>query len=162
MSEASKIKVLTGLVVILIIVNVISLGYIWCGAPAWSQHGHRGGRGPAGLVPQELQFDARQQAQFETLRGEHHAAMQAIGDQDRKLHDELFRSLTTGADTSAYADSLIHRIAMLRIENEQITYKHLAEVRRICSPAQRQKFDKMIADAMAQNARGQGPPDRRP
>lgn len=161
MSEMPKIKALTTLVVVLVIVNVLSLGYIWYGYRPGADRGPRDGRGPGGLVLKELQFDQKQQEEFEKLRNEHHTAMRSIGEQERTLHDELFRSLSRGSDTSDYADSLIHRIAMLRIENEQITYRHLAQVRRMCTPEQQQKFDEMIAETMAKNARGQGP-DRRP
>ena len=157
MTEAPKIRVLTILVVLLIVLNIGSLGYIWHEHYIGHDRGPRDGHGPGGLVIKELQFDERQQAEFEKLRNEHHTAMRNIGEQDRALHDELFRSLSRSGDTSAYADSLIHRIATLRVENEQITYRHLAEVRRICTPAQQRRFDEMIAEAMARHERDGGP-----
>lgn len=157
MSEAPKIKVLTILVAVLILLNIGTLGYIWY-SRSRADHGPRDGRGPGGLVIKELQFDAKQQEAFERLRNEHHEAMKKIGEENRQLHDELFRSLGRGSDASTYADSLIHRIAMLRIENEQITYRHLAQVRQLCTPQQQQRFDAMIAEAMAQRDRDQGPP----
>lgn len=157
MSEAPKIKVLSVLVGVLILLNVVSLGYIWWGHSTRHEGGPREGRAPAGLVIKELQFDPKQQDEFEKLRNEHHTAMVTIGEQDRALHDELFRSLGRSSDTSAYADSLIHRIAMLRIENEQITYRHLAQVRQMCTPVQQQRFDAMIAEAMARHEREGGP-----
>lgn len=157
MSEAPRIRVLSILVAILVILNVISLGYIWYAHGPMAEHGPRDGHGPGGLVIKELGFDQKQQEVFEKLRNEHHSAMRSIGEQDRALHDELYRSLARSSDTSAYADSLIHRIAMLRIENEQLTYRHLALVRRMCTPAQQQRFDEMIAEAMARHERREGP-----
>ncbi len=157
MSEAPKIKVLTILVVLLILLNAASLSYIWY-SHAGGAGGPRDGRAPGGLVIKELQFDQKQQEAFEKLRDEHHESMKAIGERNRQLHDELFHSLTAGRDTAAYADSLIRQIAMLRIENEQITYRHLAQVRQLCTVQQQQRFDAMIAEAMAKKERDQGPP----
>lgn len=161
MNDQSKIKLLTGLVITLVVLNIAVLGYMWFAPHGGRPGGPRDGRAPGGLVIKELKFDESQQKQFESLRNDHHSAMVKIGEASHHLHDQLFNSLATANDTSALADSLISEIAKLEIEKEKITYHHLRLVRQMCNPGQQKTFDDMIAKAMAKNHREDGPPPPR-
>ncbi|MCW3126772.1 MAG: hypothetical protein JWO03_2430 [Bacteroidetes bacterium] len=161
MNDQTKIKVLGGLVALLVILNISMLGYMWFAPNGGRPGGPRDGRGPAGLVIKELKFDDAQQKQFEKLRDEHHGAMMKIGERERHLHDEFFKTLSDPNESSATVDSLITEILNGQKEREQITYHHLALVRQMCNPGQQKTFDNMIAKAMGENRREEGPPPPR-
>ena len=153
MNDSSKIKMLYGLVAILVIINMSVIGFMLMHRPP-----HGDGRGPGGLIIREFKFDEAQQKKFKLLKRDHHAAMMRIGDQEHDLHNALFRSLSdTNAVSIALADSLIREIAAGEIEKETITYRHLSEVRQMCTPMQQKTFDDMIAKAMAHKPDGPPP-----
>jgi hypothetical protein len=135
MKDSSKIKMLYGLVAILVIINAGVIGFIFT---------HRPPRGfPAERVIHELQFSKEQTKEFEKLKGEHHDALAKVHEQSRALHDLLFAQLSTGATDHSIADSAINAIGENTKIDESITYNHLAQLRKICSPEQQKKFDEM-------------------
>jgi Spy/CpxP family protein refolding chaperone len=164
MNDSSKIKLLAGLVVALVIINVSMMGYLWFAPHGPGERGGpRDGRGPAGLVIKELKFDDKQREQFEKLREEHHASMMEIDKASHQLHNQLFKSLGNSADSSRQhlSDSLIAEIAKQDISRETITFHHLSEVRKLCNPEQQKLFDDMIAKASERRPEGPPPPRER-
>jgi protein CpxP len=145
MNDHTKIKLLTIAVSILIGVNVAIVCMVWSRPhpPRPERHG------PSAEIIRELDFQGEQLRQFEQLRDEHHQAMMAIEEKGRHTHDALFGLIKTGQDSSALADSLINEIAADRKQIESVTYHHIAQVRKICSPEQQKKFDAIIVNLMA-------------
>jgi Spy/CpxP family protein refolding chaperone len=163
MTDSSKIKLLVGTTVLLIILNVIIVGFIWFGAHA--PRPLRDGRGPgpdrAELIIHELKLDETQRKQFEQLRDEHHHIIMAVNEKDRRTHQALFDLVKNGQDNTAASDSLINEIAENKKQIEQATYHHLAEVRKICTPEQQKIFDDIIINLFRRGPDGP-PPGRRP
>ncbi len=160
MTDSSKIKLLAGTTVLLILLNVVVIGLMWFGPH------HRPGMGPgpghdrAEVIIHELKFDDAQRRQFEQLKDQHHSIMMAIDEKDHKTHDALFELIKNGQDSTAAADSLINEIAQNKKQIELATYHHMAQVRRICTAEQQKKFDEIIINLMTH--RGEGPPPGRP
>lgn len=159
MNDLSKIKLLTGTTIVLIVLNIAVVSFIWFGHPP---HPGMGGPGPdrAEMIPHELKFDDTQRKQFDQLRQEHHQLMETINQRDRNTHEALFELIKGGQDNSTTADSLIAEIANNRKESEAATYHHLAKLRKICTPEQQKIFDDIILNLFKHGP--QGPPPPRP
>lgn len=149
MSDLSKIKWLTGFVVLLIVVNVATLGTLW-----YRPHPpHRQGGGPPpDMLREELNLTKDQEQQYDQLRRAHRQKIDAIHKQSRELHDLFFEQLRTAQTSGGTADSLINLMAANSSENEKATFAHLMSVRKICSPEQQRHFDDVIADIMKRQA----------
>ena len=159
MNDSSKIKWLTGTTVLLILLNIVVVGYMWLG------HQHRPDRrGPgsdrAEVIICELKLDEAQRSQFEKLREEHHHTVMSVNERDHDTHKALFDLLKNGKDDKAAADSLINEIAENRKQIEHATYIHLAKLRQICTPEQQKIFDDIIFKLFS--GRPEVPPPPRP
>jgi protein CpxP len=158
MNDSTKIKWLTGTTVLLILLNVVVVGFLWFG-----HHPPRPDRmGPGAdrseVIIHELKLDDTQRKQFEQLRDEHHHTMMTINDKDRHSHEALFDLIKNGKDNTVAADSLINEIAENRKQIEHATYVHLAQVRRICSPEQQKIFDDIVIKLFRRGPEGPPPP----
>jgi Spy/CpxP family protein refolding chaperone len=156
MNDSSKIKLLYGIVAILIVLNISVIGFIT------THHPHRPGGVPhaAEAVVRELQFTPEQQKQFDILKTAHHNALEPVHEQGKRLHDAMFAQLSDGRVTGPVADSLIDAIGENVKLEEQITYRHLAQLRKVCTPEQQKKFDEILLQAM-KGGRDIGPPPQR-
>ena len=155
MNDSSKIKLLTGTTVLLILLNVIIVGFMWLGPHP--PHPDRAG-GPASIIIRELNLDDAQRLQFEKLKDEHHHIMMSTNEKERHTHDALFDLIRKGQDSTAASDSLINEIIQDKKQIEIATLHHLAEVRKICRPEQQKKFDDIIIHLFARRPEGPPPP----
>jgi len=164
MNDSSKIKLLAGTTILLIILNVVIVGFMWFGPhPPRPMRPGMGGPVPdrSEVIIHELKLDDAQRKQFEQLRDEHHHIMMAVNEKDRRTHQALFDLIKNGQDNSAVSDSLINEIAENRKQIEHATYHHLAQVRKICTPEQQKIFDDIIINLFRRGPDGP-PPGRRP
>lgn len=145
MDNLLKIKLLTSTTVILIVLNVGLLSFMWFRPP------HRFGPDDH-VILHELGFNDTQRKQFDKLKQEHHKAVVSINEKDHQLHDALYGLIRQRQDSTAKADSLINEIALNKKQIETITYHHLAQVRKICAPAQQHKFDDLVINIIVHRA----------
>lgn len=99
---------------------------------------------PKRMVIERLGLDEGQVERYEALIAQHRAA---IGEKDgaiRAARTALFMDLREG--NAAYRDSLITVITDLQASVERIHYDHFADVRALCRPDQRPKFDALIGE----------------
>jgi Spy/CpxP family protein refolding chaperone len=164
MNDSSKIKLLAGTTILLIVLNIVIVVFIWFGPhPPRPTHQETGGPGPdrAEVIIHELKLDDAQRMQFEQLRDEHHHIIMNVNDKDRHTHQALFDLVKNGQDNSGTSDSLINEIAENRKQIEHATYDHLERLRKICTPEQQKIFDDIIINLFRRGP--DGPPQgRRP
>ena len=153
MNDSSKIKLLTGTTVLLILLNVAIVSFMWL-APHPPRPDRAGG--PASIIIRELNFNDVQRQQFEKLKEEHQHIMRSTNEKERHTHDALSNLIREGQDSTAASDSLINEIIQDKKRIEIATFHHLAEVRKICRPEQQKKFDNIIINLFAR--RPEGPP----
>ena len=114
--------------------------------------------GPSHFLVKELGFDDTQSEKLQELGKKHHHRMRNLEEELRGLKDELFKGLS---DTSL-RDVNIDSIATLIGEKEAVkdleVYRHFNEVQKLCNENQKEKFSKIIKDALWRGAREQGPP----
>ena len=158
MNDSSKIKLLTGTTVLLILLNVVIVGFMWFGP-----HPPRPDRpgGPGALIIDKLKFDDNQRKQFEELKDEHQKSIRAINDRDHKVHQALFDLIRNGQDSTSASDSLINEIAQNKKQIEAATFHHLVQLRKVCTPDQQKQFDGFVLD-LFEHRQGPPPPGGRP
>lgn len=138
----TKQRLLTIAVIVLLLLNGITVALLLKGH-------HR----PDGLLPEDrpklmvierLGFDEGQVEHYEALITAHRTA---IGEKDaaiRTARTALFMDLQEG--NNAHRDSLVAVVTDLQASVERIHYDHFADVRALCRPDQRPKFDALIGE----------------
>lgn len=131
----------------------------------WVKPGHMDGPGrgeqPRNMVISKLKFSDEQVKQYDALIALHQDAMHRLHREAMDSRTQLFATLSNPSQNSATSDSLAAIIAGCQKKIELVTYNHFAEVRKICTDAQKAEFDKIIADVIKQmngNQRGGPPP----
>lgn len=135
---------LTTAVIALLFLNFGTLGFLIFRRPP-----HRAG--PDRLdrhIVEQLQLDAAQRQQFETLKQAHHRQMlvneQAYADALRNYFD-LLRQDTLVA---AKRDSLQGVLTRIQNERASVTFQHFADLKALCTPEQKPRFEALLPELM--------------
>jgi Spy/CpxP family protein refolding chaperone len=148
-------------IVVLLIINIGTLGFMWV------QHGHigppppRGGEDVALFLTHELMFSKDQEKQFELLRTAHHEGVEQIQHGGRSLHDRFFDLIQQPTPDTLLVQQMADSIAAIQKEIELLTFHHFQKVRAICTPEQQKKFDEIIDEALRMMAPRPPGPNRR-
>jgi hypothetical protein len=141
MEESKKIKSLWLAILGLIVLNVSVLG--------WISFGNKTGQPPNEPIPpyeipKRLGFDESQKMAFENIKNEHFKRVRPIRNHIRMLKEKLWEDVKNDTPN----DSLLKvQIVILGNEiqlNEYETFKHLQDIRKICTVQQKQIFDTEI------------------
>jgi len=151
MKSIEKSTFLTGIIVLLLFLNLGIVAFLWM-----NQHEPRAeGRPDVGrFLIDELKMNEQQQAQYEELKEEHHNKIEHLQQQDRELHDRFFDLLRTPSADSLTIETLADSMAANRKQIEIATYQHFQKVRAICNAEQQKKFDAVTRQML----RMMGPP----
>jgi len=153
----NNVRFLKIALVIMVLINIVTIGYLWIGRPGGGMQAHDAGdnRGPFRFLCDKLQLDPKQVSTYEELRNEHHNAVvkyQEHSHQLRDLYFALMQSLPIDSmKVKQYADS----IAADQKQIELLTFYHFTKLRAICNPEQQKIFDNVIGDALKMMS---GPP----
>jgi periplasmic protein CpxP/Spy len=141
-----KTKVLIAVIIALLVLNSATLVFLWMQRPPRPASGNLQARDPGQVLSQQLGFSREQQLRFDTLRTAHHGQMVVYGDSLKRLKDSLFTLLLRR--DSVNAASLFAAIGSVHQKVEQVTFDHFQQVRSLCTPEQRQKYDRMLYNAL--------------
>ncbi len=143
------------LLIFLIIVNGFFLyNYLGTG----EKNAPNGQERPEDFLVQELGFDASQNEQFLALGEAHHQRMKGLSEDIRGLKDELFKGLSDVSLKNVNTDSIAGLIGEKEAAKDLEVYRHFNLVQELCNDEQKEKFSKIIKDALRRGARDQGPP----
>ena len=148
------------LLIFLIVVNAFFL-YNYLGSGVKDQE-TKERKPPGSFLVKELGFDDAQKDQFIALTREHHQKTRRILDEVRVLKDELFMGLSDASLESVNTDSIASLIGENEKRKELLTFEHFSEVQKLCNAEQKQKFSKIIKDALRRVSRDEGPHEGRP
>lgn len=157
-------------IIVLLLLNLGTLGYLFMGNKRPMHGPPPGHEGPAGLIIERLQLDEEQQQKFEEQRFEHQSKIRAVRKESGELHDALFSLLKNEAIDSIKKDSLQNAIRLVEIKKDEITFEHFQQLKSILKPEQLPLFDGLIEEIgrrLTDNAPGGGrrdgppPPHRR-
>lgn len=144
------------LLLFLIVVNAFFLyNYLGSGEKA-EQPEQR--KPPGAFLVKELGFDDAQKEEFRTLTRAHRRAMRGISDEIRELKDELFSGLSDVSLDGTNTDSIATLIGEKEAAKDLEVLRHFKQVQELCNDKQKEKFSKIINDALRRGGREQGPP----
>ncbi|GAB4343292.1 MAG: hypothetical protein Kow0037_31300 [Calditrichia bacterium] len=147
MDLQNKNKLLTILVGILIILNILTIGYMWYGylkekpaltnLPSGYQMGNR-------ILARELDLSAEQARQIAQLREGHFSRTSDLMQRISQLRDEMAREALSDSPDTQQIRILARQIGQLRAQMEEQFFLHINQIRGVCSPEQRQRCDQFI------------------
>jgi periplasmic protein CpxP/Spy len=128
----NKVKILTIVSAILIVLNIALLAFVF------SHKRPRKDEGPRHLIVEKLQFDASQTQQFDGLVKAHRETICQADKDIVALKNQLYNCLIE--ENEVKKDSLMLEIGKIQVKIEQTHYQHFEDIRRICGEKNKQQF----------------------
>jgi protein CpxP len=136
-------------IILLLLLNLGTLGYLWVGDRRGSfppPHHGPGGGGPAPLIIERLGLDDAQQRQFDVIRHEHHEQVMKLQDERRDLYEDYYSLLKHVPIDTVAADSMNRMIMDNQSRLNQVTFDHFMKLRNICKPEQVERYNGFIME----------------
>jgi len=133
-------------VVILLIVNIITLGFIGFQAGG---HAVRGGHAePKDIIMHRLHFNADQRSKYEELILWHRENINKYDNKIRSVKEALYALLSKN---NAYSkkDSLISVINGYQKQIEETHFKHFKDIKKLCRQDQQKYYNELIEELPA-------------
>jgi periplasmic protein CpxP/Spy len=130
----NKSKVLGFLALLLFVINLILVGFIFFGTDP-----HPNGEGPRNSIIEKLHLNKQQVEAYDKLIAIHRKNIRESNDKIRVLKNQLYGTLNSDS-LHSNKDSLIHEIAIVQIQIEQIHYSHFIDIKKLCTVEQQQDF----------------------
>jgi Spy/CpxP family protein refolding chaperone len=144
-------RLVNTVLILLLFLNAAFLGSWWYGhwkahrLPEYKSHYGIDSKGAKCLVKQ-LNFNDSQQAQLKSLRKEHFQKMEvlesAVARNEKNMMNAIMASPMDSAHAFLYADS----IGIVKSSMQKELFRHLADIKKICTPDQISKFDELIKE----------------
>jgi periplasmic protein CpxP/Spy len=141
-------------VILLLLCNLGLILTMWL-KPAMHNGPH--GETPRDYAIRNLKFNDEQAKKYDVLIKAHQEAMHRLRHEAMEYRQQLFTNLGN-AQSGLNTDSLAQLIANNQKQIEVTTYDHFAQVRLICTDAQKTEFDKIIGDVIKKMNGPGGPP----
>jgi protein CpxP len=148
----NNVKFLKSILLILLIVNIVTIGFIWITKPPRIS----GNETAASYLSNELSFNAKQEEQFEDLQSSFLEKREDLRHENKENFDLYFELLQNPKVDSASVKKAANAIISIKEKEEIALFYHFQKVRALCNESQKQKFDQIIKEA----ARMMGPPPR--
>ncbi|MEO0039007.1 MAG: hypothetical protein RIQ59_2218 [Bacteroidota bacterium] len=148
----NNVKFLKSILLILLLVNVATIGFIWITKPPRTS----GNETAASFLSNELSFNAKQEEQFEDLQSSFLEKREDLRHENKENFDLYFELLQNPKVDSASVKKASKAIISIKEKEEIALFYHFQKVRALCNESQKQKFDEIIKEA----ARMMGPPSR--
>ena len=140
-----KINFLILCVVLLILLNIGTLGFLFYGHPrGGNERRPPPGNDPAAFIVDKLKLDKPQQEKFKELRDKHHQMMRDVQEEDKRLHDAYFNLLKSDDPDKRQVDSLANLVASQQKTLATMAFNHFMQLRAICHDDQKKIFDETI------------------
>lgn len=132
-----KEKLLWILIILLIVVNGATLFFLISGRRP--EPGNRFDR----TITEVLQLSEDQTRQFNVMKKAHHQEMIRVDREMRSTYETYFYLLSDTGNIPE-KDSLENVLGKKQKEKIQITYQHFNDLKSICTPEQKEKFNELI------------------
>jgi len=103
---------------------------------------------PISFIIQQLKFDDKQLLIIESINEKHHYKMRQIGDEVKELKEALFNRLPETYVNENTIDSITTLIGKKEKEKETEAFYYFKKIQEICNDKQKEKFEKIINDAL--------------
>jgi protein CpxP len=150
----TRTRLLSFAVVVLVLLNMTTLGVLFFRKPPHPEHGKH--EGPKAIIIERLKFDAGQVALYEALIRDHRGKIDELDKRMMELRGRLY-----DVNDPQSADSIIYLIGETQGDIERVHTDHFSRIRALCRPDQLPLFDGMTKD-LAGYFRSGPPPPREP
>lgn len=153
-------NLLTISVVLLLLLNFGTLGYLFFGK-------HHSPPPPRvdKVIIETLHWNEEQQQQFDKLKHEHRDAMNKLDEQNEEVARKYFALLNSSLVDTAQKNLLEREMAEIETQKANITFHHLEDLKKICTPEQAKNFaalvPQLIEILIPTHHKSGPPPDRR-
>lgn len=157
MRSDKRYQLVIPLVVVLMVLNIGSLGFLWYGHLN-NRPPHPEGDGnpsPEEFLIQQLQLNTEQTQTFRTLRAQHMRETDSLRREMQHLKGQLMEQLFMTPPDTARARALSDTIGNLQAEFELNVYRHFSDLQQICGPEQHSRLKRLIFEALNKADQGQ-------
>ncbi|WP_299123766.1 hypothetical protein [uncultured Winogradskyella sp.] len=119
-------------------------------------------QGNKDFIVKELGFSNIQLEQVKDRSKEHHEKMRRLSDDIKALKDNLFSKLTDVGVNKVDIDSITSLIGAKQTEKEKEIFNHFKMIQDIANEEQKEKFKKILIDALQRGDVGNKPPPNGP
>lgn len=142
------VGVLTALNITLLVFMLMHHGRPAMHGPAMPPPHNIKGGGPAQMLIHELNFTPEQIKSFDALKEQHHEIVMKLREQGHDLRDNYFELLKSDSPDTNQIKEKGAGIAANQLAIEEATFNHFKEVRNLCNPEQKKRFDSIINDVI--------------
>lgn len=145
MTNPARSKNLLSIIVILVLTNILVLGYF-----LWFKKSHRKPEpekervGISDMLQKEVGFTDEQLTAYRELKDRQRESMRPMFEDMRRAKDSLFRLLSDPNVTDSALNHAGDAIAARQKSLDLQAFQHFKTVRAICKPDQQEKYDSMI------------------
>ena len=107
---------------------------------------HKRHEGPKEIIREKLQFDDKQNTQYEDYIDAHRRSINQNELIMNELRVELFIQLKHSSQDWSKIDSIIALIGKRQMIIERINYDHFLNIKKICKPEQKSNFDDFTSE----------------
>ena len=147
----SRTRLLSIAVVVLVLLNMATLGVLFFRKPPHPEH--RKHEGPKAIIIERLKFDDGQVAPYEELIRDHRSRIDELDKRMMELRGRLY-DVSDGQS----ADPIIDRIGETQGEIERVHTDHFGRIRALCRADQLPLFDALKKDLTGYFRPGPPPP----
>ncbi len=136
-------------IAILVLLNIFTITLLWLGRPENRRPPmmHRE-RMLNDFIAHELDFNPVQRVTFDQQAEAYIEQMKSIHLKIDDIKQQLYNTIYAAKKDSAYNDSLTNVIGKMEIDLNNITYKHLMDIKKLCNDAQQQKYSAFLKDVL--------------
>ncbi len=114
--------------------------------------------GVTGFLVKELGFDAIQQEKLQELITDHRKQVMDIRKHNRAAKDAFFALLKEPEVGDSLLEQSARKATAFDQQLDMITFRHFQQVRKLCTAAQKEKFDAIIQEVLSMGAPPPGNP----
>lgn len=154
-----RIHLLVIMVVVLVLLNVGTLGFLVLNRPLGPHPLHmKGEHGPKARIEERLSFTEEQKKAFQDLIEEHQEQIRKKDEEMMAARNILYAQLSDGeADQN---DSLLAAIGRIQEEVEQIHVAHFEQIRGLCTAEQLPAYNELTKELATYFSQPKGPKRR--
>ncbi len=166
MDYFGKNKVLLGIIAVLIVIDLVTLGTLWWMVDRQTDVPPKPDVSPKEFIAKELQFSPEQQKQFDQLVLSHQRTSREILEQLRNAKRDFFALVQRPSVSDSLVTAKAREIGRHESELGLVTLRHFQEIKGICAEQQSAKFDRIMQQVLQelslphplQDGRGVPPP----
>jgi Spy/CpxP family protein refolding chaperone len=162
MDVLSKQKLTNALIIILVVINIISLSFIWykeMNRPKLPPP-QPGGEEVGGFIKEQLNLNKEQKKKFDEYMKEHAVVTSRMNDKIGEIKREILLEAFSANPDSNKVNELVQQISKLHGEYEKYLYFHFQKLASVCNTEQKQRLKDIFLSSFEPKDRPGMPPPR--